>query len=67
MKSLLTDKNNPYNKNKYGNPYNRKTSLHKNRNETPGPNPDSDEDEQKRINLLKRKKKLITNKYDFIF
>ena len=67
LKSLLTDKNNPYNKNKYGNPYNRKTSLHKNRNETPGPNPDSDEDEQKRINLLKRKKKLITNKYDFIF
>ena len=66
MRSLLIDKDNPYNKNRFANPYNRRNNIFKNAEEIPAANAESDEEEQKKINLLKRKKKKISNKYDFI-
>ena len=66
MKSLLTDKDNPYkntNKNNEYPNYQRNDIFKKNTVSII----DSDEDEDKKALLLKRKKKqLIKNKYDFI-
>ena len=66
LRSLLIDKDNPYNKNRFSNHYNRRNNIFNKIDEKPEANPESDEEEQKKINLLKRKKKKLTNKYDFI-
>ena len=66
LRSLLIDKDNPYNKNRFDNPYNRRNNIFKKADEIPAASPESDEEEKKKINLFKRKKKKLTNKYDFI-
>ena len=67
LKSLLTDKDNPYKKNRFAIPNKRRNNIFENNIIKAEPENNSDEDEQKKINLLKRKKKqLIKNKYDFL-